>query len=311
MSRAKILAPAKLEVSGSLVLEGDGAAVLPRLPDACVQCAVTSPPYWGLRDYGIPGQIGLESTLEAYLHKLTSIFTCVRRVLKPDGILWLNIGDGYTSGNRGWRAPDKKNPNRAMSVRPDNPPGLKNKDLLGVPWRLALALQADGWFLRSDVIWHKPNAMPESVKDRPTRAHEYVFMFTKQANYSYYADAVLEQTEDGRPRNRRTVWSVNTAPANGNHIASFPEGLVEPCILAASRPGDFVLDPFFGCGTVGLVCQRLNRQFIGVELNPEYVSEAMGLLSKSPLHGGPARQRQPYEIRRDAHHFFVALSCRG
>jgi site-specific DNA-methyltransferase (adenine-specific) len=291
MPRPKIVAPAKLEVSESLVLEGDSAEMLPRLPDACVQCAVTSPPYWGLRDYGIAGQIGLESTPEAYLHKLTSIFAEVRRVLKPDGILWLNIGDGYTSGNRGWRASDKKNPNRAMSVRPDNPPGLKDKDLIGVPWRLALALQADGWFLRSDIIWHKPNAMPESVKDRPTRAHEYIFMFTKGEKYAYDAEAVLEKTEDGGTRNRRTVWSVNTSPANGNHIASFPEELVEPCILAASKPGQFVLDPFFGCGTVGLVCQRLNRRFIGVELNPDYVAQAMDLLGKRPLAAGvcPAR----------------------
>jgi site-specific DNA-methyltransferase (adenine-specific) len=296
MNRSKILAPAKIEVSESLVLEGDIAEVLPRLPDACVQCAVTSPPYWGLRDYGIHGQIGLEPTLAAYLHKLTSVFAEVRRVLQPDGILWLNIGDGYTSGNRGWRAPDKKNRNRAMSVRPDNPPGLKDKDLVGVPWRLALALQADGWFLRSDIIWHKPNAMPESVKDRPTCAHEYIFMFTKQQKYAYYADAVLEETEDGGTRNRRTVWSINTSPANGNHIASFPEELVEPCILAATKPGDFVLDPFFGCGTVGLVCQRLNRQFVGVELNPEYVDEAMDLLAKQPPYGSPAGRRHRYEV---------------
>jgi site-specific DNA-methyltransferase (adenine-specific) len=205
--------------------------------------------------------------------------------LRRNGILWLNLGDGYTSGNRGWRAPDKKNPNRAMSVRPDNPPGLKDKDLIGIPWRLALALQTDGWFLRSDVIWHKPNAMPESVKDRPTRAHEYIFMFTKEEKYAYYADAVLEAAEDGGTRNRRTVWSVNTSPTNGNHIASFPEELVEPCILAATKPGEFVLDPFFGCGTVGLVSQRLNRRFIGIELNPEYIDEARTLLAKQPLHG--------------------------
>jgi len=301
MNCSKILAPSKLQVSESLVLEGDVSEVLPRLPDASVQCIITSPPYWGLRDYGIHGQIGLEPTLAGYIHKLTSIFSEVRRTLKPDGILWLNIGDGYTSGNRGWRAPDKKNRNRAMSVRPDNPPGLKDKDLIGVPWRLAFALQADGWFLRSDVVWHKPNAMPESVKDRPTRAHEYLFMLTKEENYIYDADAVMEDAEDGGTRNRRTVWSINTSPTNGKHIASFPEDLVEPCLLASTRPGDFVLDPFFGCGTVGLVCRRLNRQFIGVELNPEYVSEAIELLEKQPLHSTASKRRLRYQLQKDVH----------
>jgi site-specific DNA-methyltransferase (adenine-specific) len=279
MQRAKTSSTSQIEVTDSLVLEGDVSEVLPRLPDACVQCIVTSPPYWGLRDYGIHGQIGLESSLAAYIHKLTIIFAEARRVLRPDGILWLNIGDGYTSGNRGWRAPDKKNPNRAMSVRPDNPPGLKDKDLLGVPWRLAFALQADGWYLRSDIIWHKPNTMPESVKDRPTRAHEYLFMLTKQERYAYHASEVLEDAEDGGTRNRRTVWSINTAPTNSDHIAAFPTELVEPCILGSTRPGDFVLDPFSGCGTVGVVSQRLNRRFIGIELNPAYVRvalEAMG-----------------------------------
>ncbi len=242
MNRLKLSTPTKIQISESVVLEGDACEVIPRLPDACFQCIITSPPYWGLRDYGIHGQIGLEPTLAGYIHKLTGLFAELRRVLKPDGVLWLNIGDGYTSGNRGWRAPDKKNPNRAMSVRPDNPPGLKDKDLVGVPWRLAFALQADGWYLRSDIIWHKPNAMPESVKDRPTRAHEYVFMFTKEEKYLYDSHAVLEAAEDGGTRNRRSVWSINTAPTNGNHIASFPEELVEPCVLAATHPGAFVLE---------------------------------------------------------------------
>jgi site-specific DNA-methyltransferase (cytosine-N4-specific) len=201
--------------------------------------------------------------------------------LKRDGVLWLNIGDGYTSGNRGWRAPDKKNPNRAMAVRPDNPPGLKDKDLIGVPWRLAFALQTDGWYLRSDIIWHKPNAMPESVKDRPTRAHEYLFMLTKEERYRYYGEAVMEDADQGR-RNRRTVWNINTAPSVGAHVASFPPELVEPCVLASSLPGDFVLDPFFGVGTVGLVAQGLGRRYIGIELNPEYVREAERILSQPP-----------------------------
>jgi site-specific DNA-methyltransferase (cytosine-N4-specific) len=282
MNSTKIIAPSKIEISGSMILEGDVCEVMPRLPDSCVQCVVTSPPYWGLRDYGISGQIGLEATLAGFLNKLTRIFGEVRRVLKPDGVLWLNIGDGFTSGNRGWRAADKKNPNRAMSVRPDNPPGLKDKDLLGVPWRLALALQADGWYLRSDIIWHKPNAMPESVKDRPTRAHEYIFMLTKEDRYTYFADAVMEAAEHGW-RNQRTVWSINTAPSVGDHVASFPPELVDPCVLASTQPGDFILDPFFGAGTVGLVAQRLNRQFVGIELNPEYVREAERVLSRPAI----------------------------
>jgi site-specific DNA-methyltransferase (adenine-specific) len=218
--------------------------------------------------------------MAGFIQALTAVFAEVRRILTPDGILWLNIGDGYTSGNRGWRAPDKKNPNRAMSVRPDNPPGLKDKDLLGIPWRLAFSLQDNGWFLRSDIIWNKPNAMPESVKDRPTRAHEYLFMFTKSERYTYYHEEVKERAEDGEKRNRRSVWNINTAGSGGSHIAAFPEDLVEPCILASTKAGDFVLDPFFGSGTVGIVARRLDRRYVGIELNPEYVSEATSALRK-------------------------------
>ncbi len=184
-----------IELAGSLILLGDASRVLARLPAASVRCVVTSPPYWGLRDYGIHGQIGLEETLAQYIGGLVGVFREMRRVLRPDGTFWLNIGDGYTSGNRGWRAPDKKNPARAMSVRPDTPAGLKPKDLIGVPWRLALALQDDGWFLRSDIIWHKPNAMPESVKDRPTRCHEYVFLLSKSESY-YYNVRIAQQRLD-------------------------------------------------------------------------------------------------------------------
>jgi site-specific DNA-methyltransferase (cytosine-N4-specific) len=300
MNTAKIIAPSPLEITDSLIVEGDVQQILPRLPDACVQCVVTSPPYWGLRDYGIAGQIGLEPTLAGFINKLTSLFSEVRRILKPDGILWLNMGDGYTSGNRGWRAPDKKNPNRAMSTRPENPPGLKDKDLLGVPWRLALALQSDGWFLRSDIIWHKPNAMPESVKDRPTRAHEYIFMFSKEEKYTYYQEAVMEPTEDGDLRNRRTVWSINTAASDSNHIASFPQDLVEPCILASTKAGDFVLDPFFGSGTVGLASQRLDRYFVGIELNPEYAREAVKLIER-PRNGNHNKQSIRYAAEKNGH----------
>jgi site-specific DNA-methyltransferase (adenine-specific) len=280
MQTIKLFPPTPIDLADSTVLEGDVRLALARLPSESVQCVVTSPPYWGLRDYGIEGQIGLESTLAGFIHALTAVFADVKRVLKTDGILWLNIGDGYTSGNRGWRAPDKKNPNRAMNVRPDNPPGLKDKDLLGIPWRLALALQDNGWFLRSDIVWHKPNAMPESVKDRPTRAHEYLFMLTKDEQYGYDHDAVKERAEDGSKRNRRTVWSINTSNSGSSHIAAFPEALVEPCILASTKPDDFVLDPFFGSGTVGVVARRLGRRYVGIELNPVYVAEATRALAQ-------------------------------
>jgi site-specific DNA-methyltransferase (cytosine-N4-specific) len=280
MQTVRLFTPSSIELTESTVIEGDVCYALARLPSESVQCVVTSPPYWGLRDYGIGGQIGLEPTLAGFVQALTAVFSEVKRVLKADGILWLNIGDGYTSGNRGWRAPDKKNPNRAMNVRPDNPPGLKDKDLLGIPWRLALALQDSGWFLRSDVVWHKPNVMPESVKDRPTRAHEYLFMLTKAEQYNYNHEAVKERAEDGTKRNRRTVWNINTLNSGGSHIAAFPEALVEPCILASTQETDFVLDPFFGSGTVGLVAKRLGRRYVGIELNPTYVADAIRALEQ-------------------------------
>ena len=258
----------------STIFEGDALAVLRTLPSQSVQCVVTSPPYWGLRDYHMPNQIGLEPTLPEFLGSLRAIFSEARRVLRDDGVLWLNIGDGYTSGNRGWRAPDKKNCARAMSVRPDTPAGLKPKDLLGIPWRLAFTLQDDGWYLRADIIWNKPNAMPESVKDRPTRAHEYLFMFTKSDQYLYDRSAIA----DPNGRNKRSVWDINTAAFAGAHFATFPPQLVEPCIRASTRPGDVVLDPFFGSGTVGLVADELARRYIGIELYPEYIALAKNRL---------------------------------
>lgn len=268
----------RITLHGSTIFEGDALTVLRRLPSASVRCVVTSPPYWGLRDYGIEEQIGHEETMPQFLHRLVAIFAEVKRVLTDDGTLWLNIGDGYTSGNRGYRAPDKKNPARAMDVRPDTPEGLKPKDLIGIPWRLAFALQDDGWYLRSDIVWHKPNAMPESVKDRPARSHEFLFMLTKSERYYYDWEAVREQADGGGLRNRRTVWHVNTKPFAGAHFATFPPDLIRPCIQASSAPGDYVLDPFFGSGTVGLVCQDESRQYIGIELNPEYVALAAGRL---------------------------------
>lgn len=257
-------------LSESLIIEGDAKVALQRLPDQSVQCCVTSPPYWSLRDYNIPGQIGLEPSVGRFISRLAECFAEVRRVVKDDGVLWLNVGDAYTSGDRGYRAPDRKNPVRAMTYRPDTPAGLKPKDLIGIPWKLAFALQADGWYLRADVIWHKPNCMPESVKDRPTRAHEYMFMFSKSERYYYDRGAVRE----ANGRNRRSVWSVPTQAFEGAHFATFPPALIEPCILAGSRPGDFVLDPFFGSGTVGVVCGATGRRFVGIELNPRYVEIA-------------------------------------
>ncbi len=277
MKTQRVEKPKLLTLRDDIIFEGDALTVLKILPENSVQCVITSPPYWGLRDYNNPDQIGLEPTLPQFINSLTIVFREVRRVLKDDGLFWLNIGDGYTSGNRGWRAPDKKNPARAMDVRPPTPEGLKPKDLMGIPWRLAFALQDDGWFLRADVVWHKPNAMPESVKDRPTRSHEYLFMFSKAERYYYDREAVLE----GNGRNRRTVWDIHTQGFGGAHFATFPTKLIEPCVRASSRPGDRILDPFFGSGTVGVVAQQLNRHYVGIELNPEYV-----YLSADRLRGG-------------------------
>lgn len=255
----------------STIFQGDAEKLLERLPSDFFRCCVTSPPYWGLRDYQADGQIGAENDPAKYVDRLAAVFEQVRRVLKEDGTLWLNIGDSYTSGNRGYRAPDKKNPVRAMSYRAKTPDGLKPKDLIGIPWLLAFALQKSGWYLRSDIIWEKPNCMPESVKDRPTRCHEYLFLFSK--SLKYYYDSLSIQEANGR--NRRTVWSIPTEPFTGTHFATFPPKLVEPCILAGSEPEDWVLDPFFGSGTVGVVCEQQHRQYVGIELNQDYVKLAI------------------------------------
>ncbi len=239
------------------------------------QCCVTSPPYWGLRDYDHPNQIGAEPVLDDYIRDLVRVFREVRRTLRDDGTFWLNIGDAYTSGGRTWRAPDKKNAGRAMSYRPDTPEGLKPKDLIGIPWRLAFALQADGWYLRSDIIWNKPNCQPESVKDRFTRSHEYVFLFSKSERYLFNQDGIMESTiGNGGRKNRRTVWNIQTEGFKGAHFAVFPSKLVELCILASTNEGEFVLDPFLGSGTVGAVSKRLQRACIGIEMNPDYAAMA-------------------------------------
>jgi site-specific DNA-methyltransferase (cytosine-N4-specific) len=267
--------PVHTKPEGGSIIVGSAQEVLRTFPENTFRCCVTSPPYWGLRDYGIPYQIGAEPDLSAYVENLRTVFREVRRVLTEDGTLWLNIGDAYTSGNRTWRDEDKKNPARGMSYRPATPVGLKPKDLIGIPWRVAFALQEDGWYLRADIIWHKPNCQPESVKDRPTRAHEYLFMFSKAQNYFYNHEAVKEPSlTDGKPRNRRSVWSVKTEGFPGAHFATFPAKLIEPCILAGSKPGDLVLDPFFGSGTVGELALGLKRRFVGIELKEEYAALA-------------------------------------
>jgi DNA modification methylase len=264
----------------SALILGDAGAVLGAMPDECVQAVVTSPPYWSLRDYGITGQLGLQESVHDFIQALAEVFDGVRRVLRADGTLWLNLGDSYTSGGRTWRAADRKNPARAMAVRPPTPAGLKPKDLIGVPWRLAFALQDRGWYLRSDIIWNKPNCQPESVSDRPTRAHEYLFLLSKSEKYRYDITAVTG------PNNRRlrSVWELNTqsCPEASGHFATFPPGLAEPCIRIASGPADLVLDPFAGSGTTCLSAGQLGRRFAGIELNPEYLEIARSRL----LRGG-------------------------
>jgi len=253
------------------LLNGNVEDCLATLETETVQTIVSSPPYWGLRDYGITGQIGAEPTVDAYISRLVGVFDSCRRVLKSDGVFWLNIGDSFTSGGRTWRQSDNKLPARGMDYRPDTPEGMKPKDLIGVPWMLAFALRSAGWYLRTDIVWNKPNANPESVRDRPTRSHEFVFMLTKSEKYFYDVEATLEPTDDGkRLRRKRSVWNINTEPYGEAHFAVFPPKLVEPCVLASSRPGDVVLDPFFGSGTVGQVARNLGRDFIGIELSQDF-----------------------------------------
>ncbi|EMY67774.1 DNA-methyltransferase [Leptospira vanthielii] len=270
------------EVSkGINLVTGDSYSTLSKLPDNLFQTCVTSPPYWGLRDYGISNQIGSEFDLSEYINNLVKVFREVKRTLRKDGTLWLNIGDSYTSGNRTWRDSDKKNAGRAMSYRPPTPEGLKPKDLIGVPWKIAFALQEDGWYLRSDIIWNKPNCQPESVKDRPTRSHEYLFLLTKAERYLYNYKSIQEATITNQgQKNKRSVWSINTEGFPGSHFAVFPRELVRTCILAGSDENSLVLDPFLGSGTVGEICKTYQRNFLGIELNPDYVNLSIDRISK-------------------------------
>jgi DNA modification methylase len=329
---------------------GDALTVLKTLDSESIQCVVTSPPYYGLRDYGIDGQIGMEKNLQEYILKLIDIFREVKRVLKNDGTFWLNMGDSYSCSGKGGNPEEsphhKQKTNRGSeqyvkSKRIARGVGrwgggnnsvveLKPKDLIGLPWRIAFALQTDGWYLRSDIIWAKPNPMPESVSDRPTRSHEYIFLLSKSARYYYDSEAIKENSvcpdermvdgfvpksangkhagdpqsasirkssnscarkvnESPKPgeqsqhiedredieycgtRNKRDVWTVATSPYPEAHFATYPPKLIEPCILAGSRPGDIILDPFNGSGTTGEVALRNQRKYIGIELKPEYI----------------------------------------
>ena len=296
---------------------GDCREILSTLPANSIRTCVTSPPYWGLRDYGVDEQIGLEQSPNDYVSSIVEVFREVKRVLKDDGTVWLNLGDSYASmrdskavpdtlrnGNQGTFVPSASNRNPAILKQAN----IKHKDLVGIPWRVAFALQQDGWYLRQDIIWHKPNPMPESVRDRCTKSHEYVFLLAKNDRYFYDNEAIKEPAQDWGTRdrtngkyhnagtglsphtgltksyekkNKRSVWSITTKPFKGAHFAVMPEDLAEPCILAGSEVGDTVLDPFAGSGTTGVVALRHGRKFIGIELNPEYTKLATKRITTS------------------------------
>ena len=264
----------ELTLQQSMLICGDACRALRSLPDACVQTVVTSPPYWSLRDYSVQDQIGRDDSLTDSITSIVAAFEEIRRVLRDDGTVWLNVGDAFTSGNRRYRAPDRKNRARAMAVRPPTPHGLKPKDLIGVPWRLAFALQAAGWWLRSEVIWHKPNAHPESVRDRPTKAHETVFLLSRSRR-SYYYD--IEAVRGPRGRRLRTVWEIATEPLMrldgdaDDHPARMPMTLARQCVAITSREDSIVLDPYAGSGTTLLAAQGLGRRWIGIEISRAFV----------------------------------------
>jgi DNA modification methylase len=299
------------------IYEGDCIETMKQWDAGCVQTCITSPPYYGLRDYGHEGQIGLEETPEAFVAKMVEVFREVKRVLRDDGTLWLNLGDSYAgSGGAGnqFGQLDKGLAKYKQGGKPKDI-GLKPKDLIGIPWMVAFALRADGWYLRQDIIWHKPNPMPESVTDRCTKAHEYIFLFSKSQKYYFDASAIREPLANpertnfqsgSRPngenkdrndndlsvrskdavyenRNKRSVWTVTTKPYSGAHFATFPPDLIEPCILAGAPEGGIVLDPFMGSGTTAHTALRAGRQYVGCELNGEYIKLANKRLSQGFL----------------------------
>lgn len=315
---------------------GDALTELQKLPDGIVNTCITSPPYWGLRDYGVEGQLGLEATPEVYVARMVALFREVRRVLRKDGTLWLNIGDSYASrGGAGWQGKNGARINRThtqttLLQNTARSASVKAKDMIGIPWMLAFALRDDGWYLRQEIIWAKPNPMPESAKDRCTKAHESLFLLSKSSTYYWDREAMLERASENthariardRPengssrahggtklgtmkavfsrkhagednalvkakrsfaegtaevlpyRNKRSVWMVGTQPFKGAHFATFPPKLIEPCVRTACPPGGMVLDPFLGAGTTAYVAKSLNRRFIGIELNAEYLKMA-------------------------------------
>jgi DNA modification methylase len=306
------------------IICGDNCEVMRTMPSESIDCCVTSPPYWGLRDYGHDGQIGLEPTPEEYVARMVEVFREVKRLLKDDGTLWLNLGDSYATGTKADRQQSTNPGVGANNLDAQNsvprigtPVGLKTKDLIGIPWRVAFALQSDGWYLRQDVIWHKPNPMPESVRDRCTKAHEYVFLLSKSERYYYDAEAISEEAvcagvpqsfdtpykNAGRgsgkkpsgnekpgsvpvvynTRNRRSVWTITTKPYSGAHFAVMPADLVKPCIMAGCREGGVVLDPFSGSGTTAMVARDLSCRYVGIELNPEYVEISLKRLEQGVL----------------------------
>lgn len=314
----------------SKIICADALDGLFTLPDGSVSMCVTSPPYYGLRDYGTENQIGTEQSPAEYIARLVAVFHEVNRVLQDDGTLWVNIADSYAGSGKGisCRPVAEQNQNKQTYLLeadgvPENMPhvwdGIKAKDMIGIPWMLAFALRADGWYLRSDIIWNKINCLPESVRDRPTKSYEHLFLLSKSPRYYYDAEAIKEPiTESSKKRyqrgrsegskygvfsgahgingsdydekmrgqtmrNKRDIWSISTNSYRmDGHFAMFPEKLVEPCILAGTRKGSIVLDPFFGSGTTGAVAKRLGRRFIGIDINPEYCSKAHERIAAVP-----------------------------
>tara|TARA_R110002110_G_scaffold3117_2_gene16095 strand:+ start:324 stop:1247 length:924 start_codon:yes stop_codon:yes gene_type:complete len=302
-----------------VIYQGNVFDKLQEIDTESIQCVVTSPPYWGLRNYQMDDQLGLEDTPEAFIDNMVKVFSEIKRVLKNDGTVWLNLGDSYNSQTgSGFNTNKNEGQNHRITELQKTQGSLvkkislKPKNLVGIPWRVALALQADGWYLRQDIIWHKPNPMPESVTDRCTKSHDYIFLLSKSAKYFYDADAIREPAQDWGTRdrsqlrngtqdellkhrglkdanfaeigkNRRSVWTINTQSYKEAHFAVFPPKLPELCIKAGSSEGDVVLDPFFGSGTTGWVAQRLGRKWIGIELNPEYIEIAKQRFNQQEL----------------------------
>ena len=294
-------------------LQGDVFDKLKELDDNSIDCVCTSPPYWGLRDYGVPGQLGLEPTYQEHIQNIVELFRAMKPKLKDSATVWLNYGDSYAATVNGTKAKDIKNDDRGFVDKPFSTiqGSIKPKDLVMIPNRIAIALQDDGWWIRSEIIWHKPNPMPESTKDRPTSAHEKIWLITKNKKYYYDADAIKEDAAWDRwgkqtqkkdkvgkaklskdrtkeeiqklgngKRNKRNVWTITTKPFKEAHFATFPKDLIEPCIKAGCPEGGVVLDPFGGSGTTGIVAKSLNRKSIMIELNPEYIKIAKKRIEK-------------------------------